>query len=128
MSTSPANQSEIKQLLQADSEYQTNLSRLNKMMKMGGSLSGHERNCAFLNLGGESFATVSSVAGIDFADDGRGVATTDWDGDGDLDFWTTNRTGPRLRLMRHKRCFSKLLTVRLVPEHDKICSYMVSYA
>ena len=101
MSTSPANQSEIKQLLQADSEYQTNLSRLNKMMKMGGSLSGHERNCAFLNLGGESFATVSSVAGIDFADDGRGVATTDWDGDGDLDFWTTNRTGPRLRLMRN---------------------------
>ena len=69
MSTSPANQSEIKQLLQADSEYQTNLSRLNKMMKMGGSLSGHERNCAFPNLGGESFATVSSVAGIDFADD-----------------------------------------------------------
>ena len=70
-------------------------------MKMGGSLSGHERNCAFLNLGGESFATVSSVLGIDFADDGRGVATTDWDGDGDLDFWTTNRTSPRLRLMRN---------------------------
>ncbi|MFC1759188.1 ASPIC/UnbV domain-containing protein [Planctomycetota bacterium] len=68
---------------------------------MGGSLSGHEKNCAFLNMSGKSFATASSVLGIDYGDDGRGLATTDWDGDGDLDFWTTNRTGPRLRLMRN---------------------------
>ncbi len=32
-------------------------------------------------------------------DDGRAVAVTDWDGDGDLDLWLRNRSGPQLRLM-----------------------------
>ena len=45
------------------------------------------------------FANISSVSGLDFADDGRAAALTDWDHDGDLDIWLYNRTGPRLRLM-----------------------------
>ncbi|MFN0127873.1 MAG: tetratricopeptide repeat protein, partial [Verrucomicrobiales bacterium] len=48
------------------------------------------------------FATVSAASGLDLIDDGRAIASSDWDGDGDLDFWLVNRTAPRLRLLRNK--------------------------
>lgn len=73
---------------------------INKLVNQGFSWSGHERNCAFLNTGGTAFADVSSVTGLDFDDDGRSLASVDWDFDGDLDFFITNRTGPRLRFLR----------------------------
>ena len=72
-----------------------------KLLRVGRSFSGRERNCAFLNRNGEGFDDVSSILGIDFADDGRAIAMTDWDHDGDLDIWFHNRTGPRLRLMQN---------------------------
>ena len=76
------------------------------LLRRGHSWSGNERNCAFLNCGGgpastggQTFANISAVSGLDFPDDGRGLAMVDWDHDGDLDVWLRNRTGPRLRLM-----------------------------
>jgi len=71
------------------------------MLEQGRSFSGRERNCCFLNLSGGRFATVSAVSGLDFPDDARAVAATDWDQDGDLDLWITNRNAPRLRLLRN---------------------------
>lgn len=71
------------------------------MLQSGRSFSGRERNCVFLNTGGARFANVSSVTGLDFKDDARGIAVTDWDFDGDLDLWISNRTAPRVRLMRN---------------------------
>lgn len=78
--------------------------QLRTMVSRGRTFSGHERNCAFLNLGnraGEAptFANISAASGLDFDDDGRAVALTDWDHDGDLDVWLTNRNAPRIRLM-----------------------------
>ncbi len=74
---------------------------LARMLRSGRSLSGRERNCCFLNMGGEQFADVSDVAGISFPDDARCVALTDWDFDGDVDIWLLNRTRPRIRFMRN---------------------------
>ena len=76
-------------------------------MGQGRSFSGHERNCVFLNTGkpsGETprFADISAASGVDWPDDGRGVAVVDWDADGDLDMWISNRTAPRVRLMRNE--------------------------
>jgi len=102
VSQSPASADELHAARNADSPYRQNLRHVNELIKQGASLSGHERNCAFLNLGGESFATISAVSGIDFADDGRGLATTDFDGDGDVDVWLTNRTAPRVRFLRNQ--------------------------
>lgn len=85
------------------------------MVREGASWSGHERNCAYLNLGSGRFANVSTVTGLDYADDGRGVAVTDWDGDGDLDIWVSNRSGPRLRFLKNRyEGPNHFLAVRLV--------------
>ena len=70
-------------------------------MLRGASWSGNERNNCWLNLGNGRFADASAVSGLDFADDGRAAATVDWDGDGDLDLWLRNRTGPQLRFLRN---------------------------
>ncbi|MEE8523100.1 MAG: tetratricopeptide repeat protein [Thermoanaerobaculia bacterium] len=76
----------------------------------GRPFSGHERHCAFLNLGTGgrdspyaelSFADVSATSGLDFDDDGRAVAAVDWDFDGDLDLWIANRTAPKVRFLRN---------------------------
>ena len=72
------------------------------VMNEGRSWNGHERNAAFLNLGGRDFADVGFVAGIDFQDDSRAIATTDWDGDGKLDFFLKNRAAPRVRFLHNR--------------------------
>ncbi len=88
-----------------------------QLLRQGKSWSGSERNRAFLNCGSpvpsgrgasppsqstSRFANISASSGLDFPDDGRGLAVVDWDGDGDLDLWLSNRTGPRLRLMLNR--------------------------
>lgn len=77
------------------------------MLYQGRPFSGHERNCCFLNtrgggLDGDRFATISAVSGLDFDDDGRALVQVDWDQDGDLDLWISNRNAPRLRFLRNE--------------------------
>ena len=77
--------------------------KLHRLLRNGHSFSGRERNCCYLNTGSTQFADVSAVSGLDFPDDGRGVAVTDWDGDGRLDYWVVNRSGPQLRFMHNRK-------------------------
>ena len=78
-----------------------------KMFGEGRSFSGHERNCCYLNPGQSPaaegrFANISAASGIDYPDDARALALVDWDQDGDLDLWASNRNAPRLRLLRNE--------------------------
>lgn len=75
---------------------------ITQMIREGGSWSGRERDCAFLNTRDGRFSDMSAVSGLDFADDGRACASVDWDLDGDLDLWIANRTSPRVRFMRNE--------------------------
>jgi tetratricopeptide (TPR) repeat protein len=86
-----------------EEEFTRALDAHKKMLQQGRSFSGRERNCCFLNLGNrsESFANISAAAGLDFPDDGRSLVTVDWDQDGDLDVWLSNRNAPRLRFLRN---------------------------
>lgn len=87
------------------------------MIREGGSWSGRERNCAFLNTGDGRFADVSAVAGWDFPDDGRSLAVVDWDLDGALDVWVSNRNGPRVRFLKNAGLAeNRYLAVRLIGE------------
>lgn len=74
---------------------------LGKMLEEGKSWSGHERNVAYLNLGGSRFMDVSSAAGLALDADSRAIASTDWDRDGDLDLWIANRTAPGVTFFRN---------------------------
>jgi tetratricopeptide (TPR) repeat protein/thiol-disulfide isomerase/thioredoxin len=85
----------------SDQDYYDSWMALYAMVRQGKSFSGHERNCFFLNMDGKEYADVSALSGLDYADDGRGIAVVDWDMDGRQDFWITNRGGPRVRLMRN---------------------------
>ena len=96
-----------------DMDFITRHGMLSLMMHQGRSWSGRERNCCYLNTGSAAeptdgsrtgvarFANVSAISGLDFSDDGRAVAPVDWDQDGDMDLWISNRNAPRLRLMRN---------------------------
>ena len=72
---------------------------LSAMIDSGRSFSGQEHNCVFLNTRDGRFANLSAGSGLDFPDDGRALAVCDWDQDGDLDLWISNRNAPRLRLL-----------------------------
>jgi tetratricopeptide (TPR) repeat protein len=77
---------------------------INDLLRSGRSLSGHERNCCFLNLGASGssrFADISAAVDADLDDDGRVLALADWDYDGDPDMWIANRSGPQLRYLRN---------------------------
>ena len=82
-------------------DYARAWSTTNLLTRQGRSFSGHERHCAFLNTREAPFADISSVAGWDLPEDGRSLAVVDWDHDGDLDVWLTNRTSPRVRFFRN---------------------------
>lgn len=79
---------------------------IGRLLRRGSSWNGHERDRAFLNLGGwrsggGGFADVSALTGLDRAEDGRAAAPVDWDFDGDQDLVVTYRTGPRVRVLRN---------------------------
>ena len=87
--------------------YLQNWDALGSMITRGRSFSGYEKNCCFLNLGsgtkGSSinFADISAASGLNLIDDTRAIIATDWDHDGDLDLWATNREGPRVRFLKN---------------------------
>ena len=95
--------------------YTRNFRELNDLVSQGKSFSGYERNSLFLNRGGERFVDVGALVGVDFDDDARAVAVVDWDRDGDLDIWVTNRTGPQVRLLRNNHpSAASSVAIRLV--------------
>lgn len=95
--------------------YARNFRDLNDLVAKGKSFSGRERNSLFLNRKGEGFTEVGGLLGVDFPDDARAVATMDWDRDGDLDLWVTNRGAPQVRLLLNNHPSpSSSLAIRLV--------------
>lgn len=76
--------------------------QLIRLVRQGKSFSGRERNCLYLNVAGSRFANVSGVSGVDFADDARAAARVDWDGDGRIDLWLSNRNSPQIRFLRNQ--------------------------
>ena len=85
----------------AVSRYRQAWSAIYALLENGHSLSGNERNCAFLNLRDGRFVDTSAVCGLDQIDDSRAIAVVDWDFDGRQDLWITNRTAPWLRFQRN---------------------------
>ncbi|HVT18865.1 MAG TPA: CRTAC1 family protein [Thermoanaerobaculia bacterium] len=60
------------------------------------SWSGHQKKKLFRNLGNGTFKEIAEAAGVDNDLDGRGIAVADFDNDGLLDFYQTNKDQPSL--------------------------------
>ncbi len=74
---------------------------INRLIRRGGSWSGHERNCFFVQGANGRFENVSAVMGLDVPEDGRGLAVWDFDRDGDLDLVLKSRNAPQVRIWRN---------------------------
>ena len=95
--------------------YTRSFREINQKVSQGKSFSGYERNSLFLNLEGKRFTDVAGLFDVDFDDDARAVATVDWDRDGDLDLWITNRTAPQVRLLKNNATSTNsFLAIRLI--------------
>ena len=103
-------------------DYLDSFSMLAQRIREGNSFSGNERNCAFLNRRDGSFVDMSYALGLDHSDDSRGIAITDFDGDGDPDICMTNRTAPRLRLLRNDLSTdNRWISLRLEGDPSRRC-------
>jgi tetratricopeptide (TPR) repeat protein/peroxiredoxin len=81
--------------------YEEGWNALNELIRADGTWSGFERNVFYANNRDGTFSDVSGVVGLDFLEDGRAFALTDFDHDGRLEVFLKNREGPQVRLLKN---------------------------
>ncbi|HWY55508.1 MAG TPA: FG-GAP-like repeat-containing protein [Terriglobales bacterium] len=82
-------------------DYEQGWNALNESIRSDGTWSGFERNVFYANNRDGTFSDVSGVVGLDFLEDGRAFALSDFDHDGRLEVFLKNRNGPQLRLLKN---------------------------
>jgi tetratricopeptide (TPR) repeat protein len=82
-------------------DYEQGWNALNELIRADGTWSGFERNVFYANNRDGTFCDVSGVVGLDFIEDGRAFALTDFDHDGRLEMFLKNRNGPQLRVLKN---------------------------
>ncbi len=80
-------------------DYENGWNALNQLIREDYSWNGHEPNVFYVKQG--SYRDASGLSGLDFADDTRTFAVTDFDGDGIPDLVLKNRLGPQVRAMQN---------------------------
>jgi FimV-like protein len=80
--------------------YEQGWNALNQLIREEYSWNGHEPNVFYVRRDGR-YRDASGVSGLDFADDTRTFAVTDFDGDGNLDIILKSRMGPQVRAMQN---------------------------
>jgi tetratricopeptide (TPR) repeat protein len=92
--------------LRAAADYENGWNALNQLIREDYSWNGREPNVFYVKPDGArqgGYRDASGVSGLDFADDTRTFAVTDFDGDGVPDLVLKNRLGPQIRAM-HNDC------------------------
>lgn len=80
--------------------YQRGWNAINELTRSDGTWGGYQRNVFYLNNHDGTFTSCAGALGLDFIDDSQAFALADYDHDGRLEAFLTNRTGPQLRLLR----------------------------
>jgi Flp pilus assembly protein TadD len=81
-------------------EYENGWSAINQLIREDYSWSGHQPNVFYVRRNGK-FVDASGVSGLDFAEDTRSFAVTDFDADGYPDLILKSRLGPQVRAMQN---------------------------
>ena len=82
-------------------DYEQGWDAINELVRADGTWSGYERNVFYSNNRDGTFSNVSAAIGLDFIEDGRSFALSDFDHDGRVEVFLKNRNGPQLRLLRN---------------------------
>ena len=82
-------------------DYEQGWNAINELIRADGTWSGYERNVFYANNHNGTFSDVSGAVGLDFIEDGRAFALTDFDHDGRLELFLKNRNGPQLQLLKN---------------------------
>jgi hypothetical protein len=86
----------------AAADYENGWNALNQLIREDYSWNGREANVFYVKQNGQrGYRDASGVSGLDFADDTRTFAVTDFDGDGVPDLVLKNRLGPQIRAMQN---------------------------
>jgi Flp pilus assembly protein TadD len=85
---------------QASEAYQNGWNAINQFLREDYSWNGHEPNVLHARRGNR-YQDVSGISGLDFADDSRAFAVTDFDNDGRPDILLKSRLGPQLRVLQN---------------------------
>ncbi|HMJ61848.1 MAG TPA: tetratricopeptide repeat protein, partial [Bryobacteraceae bacterium] len=80
--------------------YENGWNAINQFIREDYSWNGHEPNVLLAWKDGK-YVDVSGVSGLDFADDSRAFAVTDFDGDGRPDMILKSRLGPQVRFLQN---------------------------
>jgi Flp pilus assembly protein TadD len=80
--------------------YENGWNALNQFIREDYSWNGREPNVLLARQAGK-YVDVSGVSGLDFADDSRAFAVTDFDGDGRPDIVLKSRLGPQVRFLQN---------------------------
>jgi len=81
--------------------YEQGWSAINELVRADGTWSGFERNVFCANNRDGTFSDVSAVVGMDFVEDGRAFALSDFDHDGRLEVLLKNRNAPQVRVLKN---------------------------
>jgi len=85
----------------ASKDYEQGWNAINELIRSDGTWSGYERNAFYVNNRDGTFSDVSAAVGLDFVEDGRSFAWSDFDRDGRLEVVLKNRNGPQLRVLKN---------------------------
>ncbi len=85
---------------QPSAAYENGWNAINQFIREDYSWNGREPNVLHVKRG-DRYYDFSGVSGLDFADDSRAFAVTDFDGDGRPDLILKSRLGPQLRVLQN---------------------------
>jgi tetratricopeptide (TPR) repeat protein len=95
-------------------EYENGWNALNQLIRQDYGWHGGERNVFYVRKDGR-YRDWSGVSGLDFAEDSRAFALTDFDGDGHPDLLLKSRLGPQVRALRNDAGAGQpVIAVRLI--------------
>lgn len=86
---------------QPSHDYEQGWGAINELIRSDRTWSGYERNVFYANNGDGTFSDISGAVGLDFMEDGRSFALSDFDLDGRQELFLKNRNAPQLRLLRN---------------------------
>ncbi len=85
----------------ADAGYENGWNAIGQLFREEFSWNGQEPNVFYVRRDGR-YKDASGISGLDFAEDSRAFAVTDFDGDGYPDIVLKSRLGPQVRAMQNR--------------------------